>query len=100
MRAPLARRRAGGGMSDFDRLPAPLRRWLHQAVSALVACVGSPRLAMCPAGGGCCEETARGRHEPGRACASGARGSQSRKSSLIEVLERVWASTFFTITAQ
>jgi hypothetical protein len=31
LRSPLSRRREGGGMAEFDRLPAPLRRWLHQA---------------------------------------------------------------------
>jgi hypothetical protein len=33
LRTPLSRRRtAPGGMADFDRLPAPLRCWLHGAV--------------------------------------------------------------------
>jgi hypothetical protein len=32
LRSPLARRRtAPGGMADFDRLPAALRRWLNGA---------------------------------------------------------------------
>jgi hypothetical protein len=32
LQSPLARpRRDGGGMADFDRLPPPLRRWLHNA---------------------------------------------------------------------
>jgi len=33
LRSPLSRlRTAPGGMADFDRLPAPLRCWLHGAV--------------------------------------------------------------------
>ena len=57
--SPLARRRAGGGMSDFDRLPPPLRRWLHQAVLpwSPASAVRVWRRALQAAGG--CEEAAR-----------------------------------------